>query len=457
MQTHFTQDQLADPRTAEANDILRKCVHCGLCTATCPTYVLLGDERDSPRGRIYLIKDMFENGRPASEEVRHHVDRCLGCLSCMTTCPSGVDYMHLVDLAKIHIEETAPRTLKDRLIRNLLAKVVPYPGRFRAALFAGAAAKPFRGLFERIGLKPIAAMLSLAPNPFAGRRRKSFKEVLPSPTRRVALLKGCAQQVLRPDINEATERLLNRLGVAVVAPPEVGCCGALVQHMGRENEAKAQATRNVNAWWKEMEKDGGLDAVVVNASGCGTTVKDYAHMLAREGKNDPEFERKLIHLNARTKDITEFIAEQDLGAPKIFSSIRVAYHAACSMQHGQKITTLPKQLLTDAGFSVSAPLESHLCCGSAGVYNILQSDIATELRDRKVANIEMTRPDVIATGNIGCISQIQSGTDIPVVHTVELLDWVYGGPCPRGLEHLEPRVTVVPEGQDAEELLAAAE
>ncbi len=457
MQTQFSDDQLNNPRVAEANDILRRCVHCGLCTATCPTYVLLGDERDSPRGRIYLIKDMFENARPADAEVRHHIDRCLTCLSCMTTCPSGVDYMHLVEHARGHIEETAPRGWRDRLVRRVLAGVVPYPGRFRMALVFGALGKPFRGLLRRAGFAPLAAMLDLAPSPLRALRRDRAAKPMPgNSVRRVAMLKGCAQRVLRPEINEATERVLNRLGIAVVAPADAGCCGALVQHMGNEREARNQAMRNVDAWWREMARDGGLEAVIINASGCGTTVKDYGHLL-RDYASDIDTERKLIHLTARAKDITEFLATEDLGPPRLFSSIKVAYHAACSMQHGQRITDAPKDLLTKAGYTVSSIAEGHLCCGSAGVYNILQSEIATQLRDRKVANIEMTRPDVIATGNIGCITQIQSGTSLPVVHTVELLDWAYGGPCPTGLEHLEGRVTMVPEGAQADDLLAAAE
>lgn len=458
MQTNFTPEQLQNPRISEANDILRSCVHCGMCTATCSTYVLLGDERDSPRGRIYLIKDMFENGKSASPEVSHHVDRCLSCLSCMTTCPSGVDYMHLVDVARAHIHETGKRSLKDKATRQLLALTLPYPRRFRFALAAGSLAKPLAGLFQRLGLKEMAAMLALAPG-----LKTLFQRPKNSPPNdtagtiqldqgRVILMRGCAQQVLRPDINAATERLLSRIGVETVAPPAAGCCGALVHHMGRESDSQAQAAKNVRAWW-EVIQAGPLDAIVINASGCGTTVKDYVHML--KGYKGGALDREAMHVAALTKDITEFLTKYDLGAPKRWSSLRVAYHSACSMQHGQKLTEPPKKLLQQAGFAVVSPMEGHICCGSAGVYNILQPEIANELRERKVANIEMTKPDIIAAGNLGCMTQIQSGTDIPVVHTVELLDWAYGGPCPRGLEHLEDRVNDVPQGTLPEHFIAA--
>jgi glycolate oxidase iron-sulfur subunit len=429
MQTHFTLAQLADPDIAESNRILRACVHCGFCTATCPTYVLLGDELDSPRGRIYLIKEMLENDRPATAEVVKHVDRCLSCLSCMTTCPSGVHYMHLVDHARAHIETTYRRPLLDRLLRDLLAAVLPDPQRFRIALIAGYLAKPLAPVFAVIGLKPVAAMLrlsSLPPKPAlpplrvfspAGRR-----------SGRVALLTGCANKVLKPSINEATIRLLNRLGIEVVIPEGEGCCGSLVHHMGREAEAHAQAKANVDAWIAEMDGEG-LDAIVINASGCGTTVKDYGFML----RTDSAYAEKAARISSVTKDVCEYLATLRMPEPAGKSGLTVAYHAACSLQHGQKIVRQPKELLSKMGFAVRDVPEGHLCCGSAGTYNIVHADIARSLRDRKIARIEQLEPDVIAAGNIGCITQIAAGTVIPVVHPVELLDWASGGPRPEGV------------------------
>ena len=430
MQTNFTAAQLADPQVAESEKILRKCVHCGFCTATCPTYVTLGDELDSPRGRIYLIKDMLENDRPADAQVTKHIDRCLSCLSCATTCPSGVDYMHLVDHARIHIEKTYKRPFADRLVRDMLAMVLPYPARFRAALRLARLGRPFARLFERAGLKPFAAMLRLAPAsvPAASSLSQPGEHAAKGEKRgRVAILTGCAQPVLDPAINAATISLLTRLGVEVVAPQGEGCCGALVHHMGREEQALAFARRNVDAWIREVET-GGLDAIVITASGCGTTIKDYGHML----RLDPAYAEKAARVSALAKDVTEYLATLDLPVcpPK---GLTVAYHSACSMQHGQKITMLPKQLLKAAGFVVRDPPEGHLCCGSAGTYNILQTEISDQLKARKVKNIMATRPDVIAAGNIGCMTQIGSATATPIVQTVQLLDWAYGGPRPATL------------------------
>ncbi|MCO5160338.1 MAG: glycolate oxidase subunit GlcF [Mesorhizobium sp.] len=431
MQTTFSLAQLADPHVAEAEKILRKCVHCGFCTATCPTYVTLGNELDSPRGRIYLIKDMLENGRPADEEIVTHIDRCLSCLACMTTCPSGVHYMHLVDHARAHIHETYRRPFIDRTIRAVLAQVLPYPARFRAALKLAALGQPFAPLFARAkALKPLAAMLAMAPRavPAASSVSKPATHAATTPRRgRVALLTGCAQSVLDPAINEATVRLLNRLGVEVVVPEAEGCCGALVHHMGREHDALAAARKNVDAWTRELER-GGLDAIVITASGCGTTIKDYGFML----RLDPAYAGKAARVSALAKDVTEYLASIDLPEPALKPGVAVAYHSACSMQHGQKITRQPKELLARAGFVVREPKEGHLCCGSAGTYNILQPEIAGKLRTRKVANIEATGAAVVATGNIGCMTQISGGTNLPVVHTVELLDWAFGGPKPEG-------------------------
>ena len=444
MQTNFKAKQLKDPRTAEIDKILRKCVHCGFCIATCPTYVLLGDERDSPRGRIYLMKEMFEQDRRASPQVQRHVDRCLSCLSCMTTCPSGVDYMHLVDHARAHIEQTGSRGPRERLVRALLAATLPYPERMRLALRAARFARPFTGLLRRLGFKELVAMLELAPTgllrgaAFTGPGTAATKT---ERRKRVILLAGCAQQVLRPEINDATIRLLARRGVDVEVAPGAGCCGALVQHMGREAAAIDFAKRNVDAWTRVIEKGDPIDAVIINTSGCGTTVKDYAHLLKRE----PNYAERAARIAGMTRDVTEFLGSYDMGPPKRWSSLRVAYHSACSMQHGQRIAEEPRKLLRTAGFTVVEVPEGHLCCGSAGTYNIMQPAIAADLRERKVANIKSVRPDLVATGNIGCITQLAHGMEIPVAHTVELLDWAYGGPMPRGLEALARHVQNVPE------------
>jgi glycolate dehydrogenase iron-sulfur subunit len=452
MQTSFTLAQLADPDISEADKILRACVHCGFCTATCPTYVLLGDELDSPRGRIYLIKDMLENDRPADAEVTKHIDRCLSCLACMTTCPSGVHYMHLVDHARAHIEETFPRPWADRAVRAVLAAVLPYPARFRAALAAawlpGRLASLFSGRSpsirkaEPVGadvsglLKRIAAMLRLTPGRFAGRSAWEGPAMFPTkgPRRgRVALLQGCAQTVLAPSINEAAIRLLTRQGIEVVLAGE-GCCGSLVHHMGRQGQALAQARATIDAWTREIENDG-LDAIIVTASGCGTTIKDYGFML----RGDPAYAAKAARVSVLARDISEYLAGLDLAAPTEKSGLTIAYQSACSLQHGQKIHKQPKDLLAAAGFHVEDIAEAHLCCGSAGTYNMMQPNISAALRDRKIANIERTGPDAIATGNIGCMTQLASATAIPVMHTVELLDWAHGGPLPQALAHVRNR------------------
>jgi len=431
MQTSFTLAQLADPDVAEADKILRACVHCGFCTATCPTYVLLGDELDSPRGRIYLIKDMLENDRPATGEVVKHIDRCLSCLACMTTCPSGVHYMHLVDHARAHVEETYSRPLGDRVLRALLAKVLPDRKLFRLSLLAGSAGRVLAPLFGALGLNRLAAMLRLVPSRLPPGSEAGHRVFPAQGARRgrVALLQGCAQSVLAPSINEAATRLLTRKGYEVVLAGE-GCCGSLVHHMGREQQALGNARAAIDLWTREIETDG-LDAIIVTASGCGTTIKDYGYML----RNDPAYAGRAARVSALAKDISEYLASLDLGAAARPGGLKVAYQAACSLQHGQKIVKQPKELLAKAGFTVSDIGEAHLCCGSAGTYNIMQPEIATRLRDRKVANIERTGADVVATGNIGCMTQLAEATAIPIVHTVELLDWAHGGPRPAALPH----------------------
>ena len=424
MQTNFTPEQLTDPQTARSNQVLRACVHCGFCTATCPTYQVLGDELDSPRGRIYLIKDMLESGRPADEKTVKHIDRCLSCLACMTTCPSGVHYMHLVDHAREHIEKTYKRPPADRALRWLLARILPYPGRFRLALRAAKLGKPLRGLMPDARLK---AMLDMAPDRIPPVSANDIPQVFPARgerRKRVALMTGCAQKALDTDINDATIRLLTRHGCEVVVAKGAGCCGALTHHMGKTAESHASAAANIRAWTAEIEGEG-LDAIVINTSGCGTTVKDYGHMFRTEALAEDA-----ARVSALARDVTEVMAELGVTPVEDAPKLRVAYHAACSLQHGQKITTHPKKLLRDAGFEVVEPADPHLCCGSAGTYNLMQPEISGELKSRKVATLEATAPQVIAAGNIGCMMQIGSGTVIPVVHTAELLDWATGGPKP---------------------------
>ena len=431
MQTNFTAAQLENPMIAESEQILRQWVHCGFCTATCPTFVTLGDELDSPRGRIYLIKDMLENDQPATDRVVKHLDRCLSCLSCTTTCPSGVDYMHLIDNARAHIEETYDRPLGDKLLRKMLAIVVPSPTLFRLSMIGAKFAAPFAKLMPG----RLKGMVKMGARSLPTPSWVDKPQIIPAIGKRkgrVAILTGCAQQVLETEINEATVRLLTRLGIEVVVAKGAGCCGSLVHHMGKEEKSHHQAKGNIDAWTAELAGDG-LDAVVITASGCGTTVKDYGHMLA----NDPAYAQKAKTISSLARDITEYLAELDVDAD-VFAKAdhgnpRVAYHSACSRQHGQKITRPPRDLLKMAGFDVAEIAEGHLCCGSAGGYNLLQPEIAGQLQERKRGNIRNTNPDLVATGNIGCMIQIETD-DLKVVHTVQLLDWAAGGPRPSKLK-----------------------
>lgn len=442
MKTEFSLTQLADPDIREADKILRACVHCGFCTATCPTYVLLGDELDSPRGRIYLIKDMLESDREPTQEVVKHIDRCLSCLACMTTCPSGVNYMHLVDQARVRVDQEYARPLPERFLRGVLAVVLPRPGLFRASMIAARIAKPLAALlppssgatsptfFDRV-----RAMLTLAPArlPAPGPSGGTIFPAEGEKRGRVALLQGCAQQVLSPGINQAAIRMLTRHGIEVVLVAEEQCCGSLTHHMGRDADALERARANIDVWTNEADR-GGLDAILATTSGCGTTIKDYGYML----REDRAYAAKAATISELAKDVTEYLSGLDIAWPQGKNDLVVAYHSACSLQHGQKITQLPKELLSKSGFVVKDVPESHLCCGSAGTYNILQPGIARRLRERKVANIASTKPDVISAGNIGCMVQIGSvegadGTSVPVVHTIELLDWATGGPRPDAL------------------------
>jgi glycolate oxidase iron-sulfur subunit len=428
VQTDFSLAQLADPDTAASEKIMRACVHCGFCTATCPTYVLLGDELDSPRGRIYLIKNMLEAGGPVGRETVKHIDRCLSCLACMTTCPSGVHYMHLVDHGRRHIEAHHRRPFAERLLRHVLGRVLSRPGLFRAALHGARLAKPFAGLLPT-RLRPL---LALAPQSVRAPSAVDRPQIFPAEGERrmrVALLPGCAQQVLAPEINEATIRLLTRHGCEVVVAPGSGCCGALVHHLGEAAPALALARANIDAWVGAGA--GGFDAIVVNASGCGTMVKDYGFLL----REDPAYAEKSARVAGLARDITEVVALLGLKPPAegAVPALRVAYHSACSLQHGQRVEREPRALLAAAGFAVVEVPEGHLCCGSAGTYNLLQPELAAALRARKLGQIALTRGDLVAAGNIGCITQLAGDSRLPVVHTVELLDWATGGPAPPAL------------------------
>ena len=429
MQTNFSEEQLRDPSLKRANEILRTCIHCGMCQATCPTYQLLGDELDSPRGRIYLMKDMLENGRPADAATVTHIDRCLSCLACMTTCPSGVHYMHLVDYTRQYIEQTYRRPLTDRALRWILKEIIPYPRRFRLALLGARIGRGFRGLMPDARLR---AMLEMAPDhipPVSRNDDPQEFQAIGEAKWRVVLMTGCAQKALRTNINEATIRLLRRLGCNVVIARGATCCGALTHHMGKVKDSHRQASDCISAWTDGFGEDG-PDAIIINASGCGTTVKDFGYMFRNSDLAD-----KAKAVSERALDITEFLERVEFPQLKP-NGIRVTYHSACSLQHGQSVRSSPKRLLESAGFECNEPVESHLCCGSAGTYNLLQPELSDQLKRRKVRAIEQRSPDVVASGNIGCIMQIGGGTEVPVVHTVELLDWATGGEVPPGMEAL---------------------
>jgi glycolate oxidase iron-sulfur subunit len=428
MQTQFTAAALADPDTAEAQQVLRKCVHCGFCTATCPTYVLLGDELDSPRGRIYLIKDMLEQDRPATRQVVQHLDRCLSCLACMTTCPSGVHYQHLIDHAREHVERTYRRPLGQRWLRAGLAWVLPSPARLRIALRL---ASLIPRALHRFALlpAPLRALLGLAATHAAAPRPEVRPTTLAQSRGRIALLVGCAQSVLTPQTHSAAQRLLARAGWEVV--PVSGCCGALTHHLGHRQQTETFAERLLGNL-RAQAAAGGFAAIVVDASGCGTHLKDYGHLF----RNHPRLAQDAARAAALARDVTEVLALSPLPLQPLQPLQQrpvIAYHSACSLQHGQQLDALPRRLLEEAGFALREIEEGHLCCGSAGTYNILQSALATRLRDRKLANIGRTGASVIAAGNVGCIMQLRSGTSLPVVHTVELLDWACGGPRPQAL------------------------
>ena len=425
MQTSFTDKQLQDKDNKTSETIIRKCVHCGMCNATCPTHQLLGDELDGPRGRIYLIKDMLENNRKPSAKVVKHIDRCLSCYSCMTTCPAGVNYMHIIDHGKKYIEKNFKRPFFDRITRNFLSVVLPNVKIFKISSILVKISKPFKFLLPG----KIKDMLDLMPTSFPKKTLPSkeiYKVNSKKKIARVALLTGCVQKEISPQINEATIRLLNRHGVEVVTPKKIRCCGSLNHHLGKEDDAHKDFKNNIITWYEEHKK-GNLDAILSNTSGCGTTIKDYGFIF----RDDKELSKKAKIISNLTKDITEYLFDSlKLNISHKEKNYRIAYHSACSMQHGQKVHLQPISLLKKTNNEILEIPEGHICCGSAGTYNILQSKIAKQLLDKKVKNIESLKPDFISTGNIGCITQISHGTKVPILHTIEVLDWYTGGPKP---------------------------
>ena len=421
MRTEFTAAQLADPEVFEANSILRKCVHCGFCNSTCPTFKLLGDELDGPRGRIYLLKNMLEHELTPTEKVVSHIDRCLSCLSCMTTCPSSVNYMHLVDAGRSYIEKKFRRPLRDRLFRRLLAMTLPHPARFRLLLLLAGLLSPLRRLLPR----RFHGALNLK-SPVSRTKVKQEERNQDITGKAVGLVAGCVQQVMGRNINSASIRLLERQGWRVHLLSKPACCGAVEHHLGKDALAEKRFRQNIADWIKHADELG-LEALIVNASGCGTMLKDYGHLF----RNDASLAEDAGRISGMSRDIAEFLSDRHaaIGTGEM-KQVRVAYQSPCSMQHGQKIDMQPRALLERAGFSVQELPEKYMCCGSAGTYNILQPAIAAELGERKAVYIEQADVDVVASGNMACMMHLRQFTDVPFVHTAELLDWATGGPKP---------------------------
>lgn len=430
MRTNISAQALTDPAVSLSNDIIRTCVHCGICLSHCPTYQVRHDENDSPRGRIILVRNLLENDRAPDEKTVKHLDRCLTCLACEAICPSGVQYSKLIAHGREHVEKTYRRPLLQRAMRSMLTVLLPNPRLFKIGLLLGRLARPAQAFLKG----PLGAMLKVTPTRFqlvSGEPRG--RQVFPAVGKRrarVCLLSGCVQKVLEPSINEATIRLLQRHGVEVVIASGSGCCGAVAEHMGLPGKSLPFVKANIDAWLSEQDQPGGLDAIIINASGCGTSVKAYAHAL----RDEPGWKDKAARVSGLAKDITEFMTTIGLKPPQTLPGLRVAYHAACSMQHGQHIVKQPIDLLQRAGFEVVQPADSFMCCGSAGVYNILQPELAGELKARKIQNILATHADVAASGNIGCMTQLADEAGMPFVHTVELLDWATGGPVPVAIQ-----------------------
>ncbi|AOK28808.1 glycolate oxidase iron-sulfur subunit [Burkholderia singularis] len=403
MQTNLAEFIRDTPDGDDADAILRKCVHCGFCTATCPTYQMLGDELDGPRGRIYLIKQMLE-GASVTRSTQQHLDRCLTCRSCETTCPSGVQYGRLVEIGRKIVETKVPRTLSQRLLRRALASFVPNAAVFAPMMRLGQHVRPLLPRRLRDKVPPRARLLAWPSAPHA---------------RKVLMLAGCVQPSMMPNINIATARVLDALGIETVIAPEAGCCGAIRLHLGFHDEALHDARRNIDAWWPHVER--GVEAIVMNASGCGATVLEYAHLL----RGDPAYADKARRIVELTKDLSELLGnfEPELAALARRRGIHtVAYHPPCTLQHGQQLRGHVERLLESLGIEVHLPADSHLCCGSAGTYSLTQPSLAYKLRKQKIAKLQATEPQMIVSANIGCIAHLQSGTQVPVVHWVQLVD-----------------------------------
>ncbi|MCP4341899.1 MAG: glycolate oxidase subunit GlcF [Desulfobulbaceae bacterium] len=426
MHDHTDHEHLPKSALAYSEELLRKCLQCGYCLDNCPTYQLTGDEYDSARGRVFLIRDMLGSSDTPDAKTVNYIDRCLSCMACQSTCPSFLSYMHILDHAREHIENNYQRPLLDQIMRWGIAKVLPYPSRLGVLLKVAQWIKPLGPLLP----KRVRNMMQLAPKKLVPTTLSDKPQTFPpigECKQRVMLMTGCAQKALSPDINDATIRILRRHGCEVVIAHDAGCCGALTYHMGKTEESLSFAAKNIRSWMQEVS-GAGLDAIVINTSGCGTVIKDYQHMF-----RESELAEDAATISALSKDISEILSDIDLEY-KVEPNLRAAYHATCSLQFAQRIRFKPKKLLKTAGFTVIEPRGAHICCGAAGTYSLTQPETSNQLKENKVKSLEEGRPDVIVAGNIGCMIQISSGTDLPVVHTVELLDWVTGGPVPRAME-----------------------
>jgi glycolate oxidase iron-sulfur subunit len=406
MQTHFTEEALKQPHIQEADRVLRSCVHCGFCNATCPTYQLLGDERDGPRGRIYLMKQMLENpddSENVTEQTRLHLDRCLTCRNCETTCPSGVEYHKLLDIGRAEIERRVPRSTADRAQRYVLRKALVEPKRFQALLKLGQTFKP---------LVPGKLKDKLPPSPVDAGTRPDHKRH----SRQMLILEGCVQPGLSPNTNAATARVLDRLGIGLTPVSEAGCCGAIDFHLNAQDDGRARARANIDAWWPHIEA--GTEAIVQTASGCGAFVKEYADIL----KDDPGYADKAKRVSELAKDLVEVLREEDLQGLKIDAGRRLAFHCPCTLQHAQKLGGAVEGVLIKLGFTLTPVQDAHLCCGSAGTYSITQPELSMQLRDNKLNALEAGNPEMIVTANIGCQTHLDGAGRTPVRHWIEIVD-----------------------------------
>ncbi len=407
MQTSISPTLLQNPDIAEADAILRSCVHCGFCNATCPTYQLLGNELDGPRGRIYLIKEMLE-GNTSTEKTQLHLDRCLTCRACETTCPSGVQYGRLVDIGRQVIEQRAPRPFWQIIVRQALLAILPYPRRFSLLLGMGRLMRPLLpGALQR-KIPPLRK--SSGRNPIGGQPQATH-------TRTMLLLQGCVQPLTAPDTNTAAARVLDKLGIALISAPKAGCCGALHQHLADSSGAQDFMRRNIDAWWPHVEQ--GAEAIVITASGCGLMVKEYGDVL----QHDAAYAAKAARISALTRDLSEILRDENLDEFSAMGlGVHVAYQSSCTLQHGQKLSGAVENILRRCGYTLTPVADGHLCCGAAGTYTLLQPVLSQQLLNNKLTELQRNKPDVIATANIGCQLHIESVAQVPVKHWIELLD-----------------------------------